>query len=90
MGLPTQNPPKSKTKIDVLIPAIEKDSGTLPYVIDAIRKHVKHPIGSIMIVSPNSQKKSKTYAAIKGADLSMRLRPADYQKAYSLPFQEMG
>lgn len=56
MGLPTQNPPKSKTKIDVLIPAIEKDSGTLPYVIDAIRKHVKHPIGSIMIVSPNSQK----------------------------------
>lgn len=56
MALPIQSPAESKTKIDVLIPAIEKDLGTLPYVIDAVRKHVKHPIGSIMIVSPNSQK----------------------------------
>lgn len=29
--------------IDVLIPAIEKDLATLPYVIDAVRTHVKHP-----------------------------------------------
>lgn len=46
----------SRTKIDVLIPAIEKDLGTLPYVIDSIRKHVMHPIGSIMVVSPDSSK----------------------------------
>lgn len=43
----------SRTQIDVLIPAIEKDLGTLPHVIDAIRKHVQHPIGQIMIVAPN-------------------------------------
>ncbi|WP_449599887.1 DUF6492 family protein [Paenibacillus sp. Marseille-Q9583] len=38
--------------IDVLIPAIEKDLATLPYVIDAVRTHVKHPIGRILIVAP--------------------------------------
>jgi glycosyltransferase involved in cell wall biosynthesis len=42
----------SKTKIDILIPAIEKDLETLPYVIDAVRKQVKHPIGQIIIVAP--------------------------------------
>lgn len=45
-----------RTKIDVVIPAIEKDLGTLPFVIDGVRRHVKHPIGQIMIVSPNSPK----------------------------------
>ncbi|MDT3427230.1 hypothetical protein J2Z22_002781 [Paenibacillus forsythiae] len=38
--------------IDVLIPAIEKDLATLPHVVDAVRKHVKHPIRSVMIVAP--------------------------------------
>lgn len=41
-------------KIDIMIPAIEKDLGTLPYVIDSVRKQVKHPIGKFMIVSPDS------------------------------------
>jgi hypothetical protein len=45
-----------KSKIDVLIPAIEKDLGTLPHVIDAVRKHVKHRIGQIFIVSPRQTK----------------------------------
>lgn len=43
-------------RIDVMIPAIEKDLGTLPHVIDGIRKQVKHPIGSFMIVSPDSER----------------------------------
>ncbi|RAP75125.1 DUF6492 family protein [Paenibacillus montanisoli] len=43
----------SRVKIDVLIPAIEKDLVTLPYVINAVRKQVKHPIGRFLIVSPN-------------------------------------
>ncbi|SDX80648.1 DUF6492 family protein [Paenibacillus sp. CF384] len=43
----------SNARIDVLIPAIEKDLSTLPYVIDAVRKQVKHPIGRFMIVAPN-------------------------------------
>ena len=42
--------------IDVVIPAIDKDLGTLPYVIDGIRKHVTHRIGRIYVVSPQSEK----------------------------------
>ncbi|ULL19613.1 hypothetical protein DVH26_04515 [Paenibacillus sp. H1-7] len=42
--------------MDVIIPAIEKDLGTLPYVIDSVRKYVQHPIGRIMVVSPDSPK----------------------------------
>jgi hypothetical protein len=44
------------TPIDVLIPAIEKDLATLPHVIDAVRKYVKHPIREIMIVAPRKQR----------------------------------
>ncbi|MRN55286.1 DUF6492 family protein [Paenibacillus monticola] len=47
MSLPT---------IDLLIPAIEKDLATLPYVIDAVRAQVKHPIGRILIVAPKQQR----------------------------------
>lgn len=46
----------ARTPIDVLIPAIEKDLGTLPLVIDGLRKYVQHPIGTIYIVSPASAK----------------------------------
>ncbi|RTE10952.1 DUF6492 family protein [Paenibacillus whitsoniae] len=44
------------TPIDVIIPAIEKDLGTLPHVIDAVRKFVKHPIREIIIVAPRTQR----------------------------------
>lgn len=44
------------TPIDVLIPAIEKDLATLPHVIDAVRKYVKHPIHEIIIVAPRKQR----------------------------------
>lgn len=42
--------------IDILIPAIEKDLGTLPYVIDSVRTMVKHPIGKILIISPDTKR----------------------------------
>ncbi|WP_334074488.1 MULTISPECIES: DUF6492 family protein [Paenibacillus] len=42
--------------IDILIPAIEKDLGTLPYVIDNLRRYVQQPIGRIYIVSPASNR----------------------------------
>jgi len=45
-----------RTKIDILIPAIEKDLETLPYVIDSVKKHVKHPIGRILIVAPKRRR----------------------------------
>ncbi|WP_339273127.1 DUF6492 family protein [Paenibacillus sp. FSL W8-0426] len=44
----------NSTRIDVLIPAIDKDLNTLPHVIDSVRRHVRHPIGRIYIVSPES------------------------------------
>lgn len=47
---------QSNLKIDVLIPAIEKDVEVLPHVINGLRECVKHPIGKIMIVAPNSSK----------------------------------
>lgn len=45
-------PKTGSSPIDVLIPAIEKDLANLPYVIDHLRKMVRHPIGHIYIVSP--------------------------------------
>jgi glycosyltransferase involved in cell wall biosynthesis len=46
----------SNLKIDVLIPAAQKDYATLPLVVDSILKNVKHPLGCIHIVSnDNSQ-----------------------------------
>lgn len=55
--LPTAlNHAPSSAAIDVLIPAIEKDLGTLPFVIDSLRRYVKHPISHIYIVSPNNSK----------------------------------
>lgn len=41
-------------KIDILIPVIEKDLEVLPYVIDHARKHIRHQIGDIMIIAPES------------------------------------
>ncbi|AWB44546.1 hypothetical protein DCC85_10115 [Paenibacillus sp. CAA11] len=46
-------------EIDVLIPAIEKDLATLPLVIDAVRRYVKHPINKIYVVSPLSARIQK-------------------------------
>lgn len=41
-------------KIDVLIPAIEKDLEVLGYVIDSARRNIIHPIGKIFIIAPES------------------------------------
>lgn len=45
----------SALAIDVVVPVIEKDLKVLPYVIEGIRKHVKHPIKNIYIVAPNKE-----------------------------------
>ncbi|MBW7452906.1 hypothetical protein K0U00_02465 [Paenibacillus sepulcri] len=42
--------------MDVVIPAIAKDLGTLPHVIEGVRKHVAHPIGQIFVVAPENKK----------------------------------
>ena len=46
----------SSLKIDIVIPAIEKDLDTLPYVIDFARLNVLHPISNIYVISPDSEK----------------------------------
>ncbi|OBY76839.1 hypothetical protein BBG47_24830 [Paenibacillus sp. KS1] len=55
----------SDIKIDVVIPAIDKDLDTLPHVIDGVRKYVRHPIGQIFVVAPNSPK-IKAVCHLKG------------------------
>lgn len=56
MPVKKERRPTSPPTIDVLIPAIEKDIAVLPYVIDSVRKYVQHPIGTITIVAPNSER----------------------------------
>lgn len=46
----------SKMKIDIIIPAIEKDLLILSKVIDSAREFIRHPLGKIAIISPISQK----------------------------------
>ncbi|MFD1956106.1 DUF6492 family protein [Paenibacillus thailandensis] len=41
--------------IDILIPAIEKDLKTLPHVVRAAKRHVRHPIGEVIIVAPRKE-----------------------------------
>ena len=43
--------PASKMKIDVVIPVAHKDMEILPYCINSIQEHVKHPINKIFIIS---------------------------------------
>ncbi|AET61281.1 hypothetical protein HPL003_22785 [Paenibacillus terrae HPL-003] len=54
MSAQSDGPRKGSLTIDVLIPAIDKDIATLPLVIDSLRHHVQHRIGTIYIVSPQS------------------------------------
>lgn len=41
----------SNLKIDVIIPVAMKDINILPYCINSIRRHVKHPVNNIFIIS---------------------------------------
>lgn len=47
---------KSDIPIDIVICAIEKDYDVLVHVIDSIRQYIKHPLGSIYIISPLSER----------------------------------
>lgn len=45
----------SEVSIDVVIPALDKDYDVLLCVIASIRKNIRHPIGKIWVVSPESK-----------------------------------
>ncbi|WP_373430068.1 DUF6492 family protein [Paenibacillus sp. GD4] len=70
-----------KAAIDVFIPAIDKDLPTLPYVIDAVRKYVRHPIGKIHIVAPMS-KQIRALCAKKGCKFVHEHRVLPIRKSY--------
>jgi len=55
-------PQKSNVKIDIFMPSLEKDSKVLDVCLDHVRKYIKHPIGNIYIVAPNSAKNVKKIA----------------------------
>ena len=48
-------PRASSLKLDIVIPAIEKDLPTLPWVIQQARKNLLHPIDTIYVISPASE-----------------------------------
>ncbi len=41
----------SSVALDVIIPAIAKDAQTLPYVVEGLRRNLRHPIGTIFVVA---------------------------------------
>jgi hypothetical protein len=54
----------SLPKIDILIPVIEKDLATLPFVIQGVKKYVRHPIAKSSLLLP--EVKESLHFAIKG------------------------
>ena len=50
------NKGRSAIELDVIIPAVEKDLGTLPHAIEGVRRNLMHPIRKISVVAPDSSK----------------------------------
>jgi hypothetical protein len=44
----------SDLRLDVIVPAAEKDLQVLPYALDGLRANLRHPIGTIFVVAPPS------------------------------------
>jgi hypothetical protein len=57
--------PRSETPIDIVIPVIDKDADTLPYVIDSAREWILHPIVNIYLVAPSDSQRIRRIAAEK-------------------------
>lgn len=45
----------SSLRLDVIIPAADKDLDVLPYALDGVTANLRHPIGSIFVVAPSSK-----------------------------------
>ena len=46
----------SDDPIDVVIPVVAKDLGTLPLCIEGVRRQVQHPIENIYLVAPDDER----------------------------------
>ncbi|MDR3465417.1 MAG: DUF6492 family protein, partial [Xanthobacteraceae bacterium] len=42
----------SEARLDVVIPAIDKDAATLPLAVRGLRENLAHPIGDILVLGP--------------------------------------
>lgn len=73
--------------IDLVIPVIDKDAGTLPYVIDSAREYIHHPLGELYLVCPPDSRLIKRIAGEKKATLIderalVDIAPGDIQYRY--------
>jgi hypothetical protein len=57
---------KSEVPIDIVIPVIDKDADSLPFVIDSARRMLKHPITGIYLVCPAGSSRIREIADDKG------------------------
>lgn len=57
--------PSSDTPLDIVIPVIDKDSDTLPAVIDSARACIRHPITAIYLVCPKDSERIRAIAEDK-------------------------
>ncbi|UZR92531.1 DUF5672 family protein [Chondrinema litorale] len=55
----------SQLPLDIIIPVVEKDLVTIPYVIDFAKQNIKHPIGKIYLISPSSEKIKKVAQSLQ-------------------------
>ncbi len=90
MSAQSDGPRKGSLTIDVLIPAIDKDIATLPLVIDSLRRHVQHRIGTIYIVSPQSTGIRRLCASKSCTFVDEKDGAAHNKKTYSLRYSALG
>jgi hypothetical protein len=56
----------SDLPIDVVIPVVDKDADTLPFVVESVREFIRHPVKDIYFICPGSSIATRRIAAEKG------------------------
>jgi hypothetical protein len=77
------HPYESNVKIDTFSPMLEKDLMTFPYMLESIRKYIKHPIGNSYVISPKSEK-------IKNVCKELKCEWLDEEEVAPIKFQDIG
>jgi hypothetical protein len=57
---------RSSLPLDIVIPVVDKDAATLPFVIDSAREFLLHPIGDIFLVCPGDSVRVREIAGATG------------------------
>lgn len=56
----------SPMPVDVVIPVVDKDADTLPFVVDSIREYLRHPVKEIFFVCPGESVAVRRMASERG------------------------